>query len=392
MNLRSREYVGTAESVTDEMLLLDPKLIPLIDLIGYDSPATDTKHVWVEDSMFSDEYEVVSVRDYDLETETPPNESVASNENVTRVSDINVGQAKGIRVDDVLSFGDEQLFVRAVRTDGDTGDVTITVDRGHADTESNQIEAGVTLEYMFGLVAEEGQDARKARYKQRVQQFNYTQIFDEAVVITNTALSISQYGISDLYEYEKQKKQKELALHLEKALITGVRYKTPNETAGKGETHMMGGLHHFCDTRVKAEMTYKDYVDIAQELFEMGALNPSNPNYLIMMGQDQKRKVNKMDVDKVVLDPESSKRGQIVSAIVTDFGTLPILMNKNCRPDEIYIIDPSKLSVRPLEGRSWQHQQLAKTGDRTAGMLFGEFTFEVRQPETMIRIKGLSRK
>lgn len=394
MNFKSRDYVGTTESITDEMLLLDPTLTPLIDLIGYDTPVTNTTHIWVEDSMFADKYEVVSIRDYDLETETPPNESVVSNEKVTRVSEINVGNAEGIRVDDVLYFDDEQLFVRAVQLDKDTKVGTITVDRGHADTKISEIVAGTTIEYMFSLVAEEGQDAREGRHKKRISQFNHTQIFDESVVITNTALSVSQHGISDLYEREKQKKQQELALHLEKALITGVRYKTPLEDLvdGKNETRMMGGLHHFCDTRVKSEMTYDDYVDIAQELFEMGALNPSNPNYLIMMGQDQKRKINKMDVDKVVLDPESNKRGQIVNAIVTDFGTLPVLMNKNCRPDEIYIIDPSNLSVRPLIGRSWQHQPLAKTGDRTAGMLFGEFTFEVRQPETMIRIKGLSHR
>lgn len=391
--LGSQEYVGTVESVTDEMLLLDPKLTPLIDLIGYDEETTSTTHSWYEDAMFADEFAVASIRDYDLGTEEIPNESVVPKELVTRFSEINIGPAEGVRVDDVMQFDGEQVLVRAISTDSNTGDVTITVDRGHAGTEMAEIAQGSVLKHLFGLVGQEGQDARESRQRQRVRYFNHTQIFDETIEVTGTAQAVSQHGITDLYEYEKLKKQKELALHLEKALIQGIRYETVQESGSDTKiTRMLGGLRQYCNTRNKSEMTLEDYIDVAQDLFEMGALSPSQNNYVIMMGMDQKRIVDKIDSDKVVLDPASTKRGQVVNAIVTDFGTFPIMVNDNCPRDEIYIIDPKKLSVRPLKGRSWSHQLLGKTGDRTAGIVFGEYTLEVRQPETMIRIKGLSHR
>lgn len=83
---------------------------------------------------------------------------------------------------------------------------TLTVERGYAGTTPAEIPAGAVVEVQF-VEGQEGADARDARYKPRKRVSNITQIFDETISITGTAAVVSNYGIDDLYEYEKQKRQ-----------------------------------------------------------------------------------------------------------------------------------------------------------------------------------------
>lgn len=354
---------GSVESVTDEILLLNPIKTPLINLLGFGDEVTNTEHVWFEDSMFS--YEAKAPAD-----ESEPGATVVAVESVG-----------DLRVEDVIKNGDEHILVEEIDSDAKT----ITVRRGYADTVVEPITDGKKLEVLFSEAAE-GKDFRKSRFKPRQRQYNYTQIFDDTITVTGTAQAVSQHGIDNLYENEKQKKQFELALHLEKALINGIRFQTPD-----GNVRQMGGLRYFAETIEKTEMTYDDFVDVAQGLYEQGAISPESHNYVIMVGSHQKRKLSRLQSDKVIIDRDDKKRGQIVNEIVTDFGTLPIVLNDNLAPDEMFIIDLDKLSINPLKGRSWQHKFLGKTGDRIEGQIVGEYVLVARHPQTMRHIKGLSR-
>ena len=363
MRFDTKMIVGGVESVTDEMLLLNPIETPLINLLGFGEEVTNTEHAWYEDSMFS--YKTVAT----------------ANESEQGATVIAVESVGDLRVDDVLQNGEEQILIETI----DDNNKTITVRRAYGETELESIEAGKKLEVLFSETAE-GQTFRRSRFKPRERQYNYTQIFDDGITITGTAQAVGQYGIKDLYEYEKQKKQLELAGQLEKALISGIRFQTPD-----GNVRQMGGLRYFAETIEKTEMTYDDFVDVAQDLYEQGAISPESHNYVIMVGSHQKRKLSRLQSELVVIDQYSEKRGQIVSEIVTDFGVFPVVLNKNVAPDEMFIIDLGKLSINPLKGRSWQHKHLGKTGDRIEGQIVGEYVLVARHPQTMRHIKGLNR-
>ena len=363
MRFNKTMIAGSVESVTDEILLLNPIKTPLINLLGFGDEVTNAEHVWFEDSMFS--------------FETKAN----TDEPDTATTVIAVESVGDLRVEDVIQNGEEQILVESI----DDEAKTITVQRAYGNTTAEPITTGKKLEVLFSEAAE-GKDFRKSRFKPRQRQFNYTQIFDDGITVTGTAQAVSQHGIDDLYEYEKQKKQFELALHLEKALINGIRFESPD-----GNVRQMGGLRYFAETVEKSEMTYEDFVDVAQELYEQGAISLDGHNYVVMVGSHQKRKLSRLNNDKVVIDRDDKKRGQIVSEIVTDFGTLPIVLNDNVAPDEMFIIDLDKLSINPLKGRSWQHKYLGKTGDRIEGQIVGEYVLVARHPQTMRHIKGLNR-
>ncbi|WP_231583601.1 MULTISPECIES: DUF5309 family protein [unclassified Bacillus (in: firmicutes)] len=209
----SNNLIGVKESVTDEFLLLNPLQTPMLNLLGFGQAVTNVEHVWFEDEMFDQG-------------------STLTRALTAGMKFIDVEETDAFRPKQVIRIGEELILVTKVE-----GSKKLTVVRGYAGTEAEAHEADETVEFMF-VEGAEGADARDSRYKPRKRVSNITQIFDDSVELTGTAQAIAQYGINDAYEMEKQKKQLELALQLEKAVINGVRYE-------RGNTRMMRGVRSF---------------------------------------------------------------------------------------------------------------------------------------------------
>jgi hypothetical protein len=351
--------IGKKQSVVDEILLLNQHQTPLINLLGFADPVTQTLHQWFEDEMYGDE-------------------STVNGAKTNSDTSIVVVDAEPFRVGHVVKIGEELLLVTAV------SGKTLTVTRGYAGTTASSIANGALIEVQF-VEGTEGADVRAARYKARKPVSNITQIFDESVEISGTAEAITQYGISDLYEYEKQKKQLELALQLEKALINGVEYQN-------GETRQMKGIRQFIQTNVVnvSGAISLDAVDnLAQDIYEAGGFKGAG-NYKVIVGAKQKRKLSKLDTNKVSITRGENARGEVVDKLVNDFGEFEIALNNNLASDELLFVDVNRMAIRPLVGREFFHKFMGEKGDYTVGMLVGEYTLEFQQEKAHGRLKGLN--
>jgi len=353
--------IGKRESVVDQILLLNPHQTPLINLLGFSQPVTQVEHVWFEDEMFADE-------------------STVSGAKTAADTSVVVADVEPFRANQVVKIGEELLLVTAVNT----GTKTLTVTRGYAGTTAAAINDGAKVEVMF-VEGVEGADARSARYKARVRKSNLTQIFDDTIEISGTAQAVTQYGIQDLYEYEKQKKQLEVALQLEKALINGVKYEN-------GQIRQMAGLRSMIATNVTnvgGALTAEAINNLAQAIYEKGGF-ASGGEYKVMVGAKQKRAISALDANAIRLTRSENTRGQVVDMFVTDFGQFEIVLNNNLAPDELYIVDVNRMAIKPLQSREFGHTFLGQKGDYTTGMIVGEYTFEFRQEKAHGRLKGLS--
>lgn len=358
----SGELVGKRESVVDEILLLNEHQTPLLNLLGFSTPVTQVEHTHFEDEMYSDESEV----------------TVAAEAEKT---EIEVADVEPFRANQVVKIDEELILVTAVDVSGKK----LTVQRGYAGTTAAALMEKDIVEVQF-VEGAEGNDAREARYKPRKRVSNFTQIFDETVSITGTAAAVSNYGIDNMYEYEKAKKQLELALQLEKALINGVKYESEN-----GLTRQLGGVRNFIKTNVvnaNSELSDEFINDAMQKQYEKGAFT-SGGNFKIMVGAKQKRAISNFDKSNIRLDRLDNGRGKVVDHFVSDFGAAEILLNNNLAPDELLIVDANRMAVKPLQGRDFSHEYLGKKGDYYEGMLVGEYTLEFRQEKAHSRIKGL---
>lgn len=356
----SGELIGKRESVQDQLLLLNPHQTPFLSMIGFSTPVSQVEHVHFEDEMFADESTVVGAK-------------AAADTSVV------VANAEAFRADQVVKVGEELLLVTAVNPTSKT----LTVTRGYAGTTAVDIVEGAKIEVQF-VEGQEGRDAREGRYKKRVRKSNLTQIFDDTVEISGTAAAVSQYGIDDLYEYEKQKKQLELALQLEKALINGIRYEN-------GTVRQMDGVRNLVKTNVTnlngAELTIDTINDSLQSIYTKGGF-ATGANYEIIVPARQKRVIGKFDKELVQIAQSDVGRGTVVNRLITDFGEFNVSINDNLSPDETLIIDKNRIAIKPLHGREFAHEYLGKKGDYLQGMIVGEYTLEFLQESAHARIKG----
>lgn len=356
----NNDLVGKKESVVDEFLLLNALQTPMLSLVGFGQAVTSVEHIWFEDEMFAQE-------------------GVTSKAALIDATEIEVEDAEAFRKLQVVRAGDELILIVAVEG------TKLTVVRGYAATTAAALTKGAVLEVMF-VEGSEGADARDSRYKPRKRVSNITQIFDESVELTGTAMAVAQFGVDNEYEKEKQKKQLELALQLEKATINGIRYEAGNK-------RMMRGIRSFIETNVqnvagKEAVADKHLIQAFRDIFEKGGMNTGG-NFKIIVGATQKIAISQFANAQIRLDRLDNGRGQVVDHYVSDFGAAEIVLNNNLRPDEILIVDANRISIRPLTTREFSHEFLGKTGDYMKGMLVGEYTMEFLQEQAHAKIVGL---
>jgi hypothetical protein len=354
------DLIGKKQSVVDEILLLNPHQTPLLNLLGFSEAVSQTSHQWFEDEMINDETKVNGAQT-----------NVATS--------VVVVDGSIFRANDVIKIADELLKVTAVSTN------TLTVTRGYAGTTAAAIADQAKVEFQFSEGVE-GADARSARYKARAQKSNKTQIFDDTVQLSGTAQAVTQYGISDLYEYEKQKKQLELALQLEKALINGVSYES-------GNVRQMAGVRSFIQSNVTdaaaGAVSATLLNDSLQAIYEKGGF-ASGGNFKIMVPAKQKRAISAIDNNKLYITQAENSRGQVVDQFVSDFGQFEIVLNNNLDAKELLIVDTNRMAIRPLVGREFFHKYMGDQGDYVTGTLVGEYTLEFKQEKAHARIKNLA--
>lgn len=359
----TNDLIGKKLSVVDEILLLNPHQTPTLSMLGgFGEAVTAIEHQWYEDEMFATESTVVGAK-------------TASDTTVV------VLDAEAFRPHQVVKVGEEFILITAVNATTKA----LTVVRGYATTTAAAISDGARIEVMF-VEGAEGADARQGRYKPRKRVSNITQIFDDAIKISRTAQAVHQYGISNLYEYEKQKVQLLKALELEKAVINGIRYEN-------GETRQMRGMRSFIQTNVLpaagAAVADTHLLSLAQAAYDAGGFKEGGV-YKYLAPAKQKIKISNFNSDKIRVEQTQDSHGRVINWIVNDFGRFEVVMNDNLDNDEIMFVDSSRIKVRPLVGGEFFHKFLGEQGDYTEGMIVGEYTLEFKQEKAHSRIKGLA--
>lgn len=353
--------IGKKQSVVDELLLLNPLQIPILTLLGgFGQPVHNTQHEWNEDEM----YKFASVTG-----------GLAAADTTT----LNVATGNGalFRAGHVIQMESEMLKVTAVSTDA------LTVTRGYAGTTA-AIHADTTVAKILFTEGVEGADARAARAKARVNKYNYTQIFDDTIEVSGSAVEVAQYGFDNLYEYEKQKKIAELAFQLERALLDGIRYTS-------GNIRQLGGIKYWVTTNVAnasaADITKKMLNDMVQAVSDNAGLSAGR--YVFMASPTQKRKLGTLDAASLLIGRADQTRGETVKTIVTDLGEYPVYTNPNMDAGDLMFLDLNRMRVRPLGARSFSHEYLGKKGDSYNGQLVGEYTFEFKEEKAHARLINL---
>jgi hypothetical protein len=323
---------------------------PLLNRIGIGRAIASTRHEWWDDVLTP--LSVTLNANYD-----PGLDAV----NMTLVS------TKGLLVNTILKHND--VIYKVTEVSSDTA-IKVAVVSG----SNVAISSGEDLEILSNAGLE-GDEYVDSAYTQKVKRFNIMQIFRDYIKITGTQLNLEQYVNEDIFVDEVNRKLENLRRMLEKTLIKGVRVEATDNTT----IRLMGGLDYFISqegivsSATFTEANFKAFLKLIWDkrgfIGEAWMHPTALENFLAL------------NASSVRIDQTEDKVGRTVRTFVSPYGETVLRIHNEIPTNKIYVFDPAKVSVLPLQNRQFTYEQLAKTGDYIKGQIVGEYTVEFRNPD-----------
>ncbi len=365
-----------AEDVSDIVGIVSPFETPLLDHLGDPNrSATSTRHEWLEDALLPNSDAIESGH-------------VFTDADVDTTFDVDNGDRFKIG-DQIQADGSrEVMFVTGVSTD------TLTVTRGYGGTTAENLAAGDVIQ-ILGNAALEGGDRPATRFTNRVRQSNWTQIFTSSVEVSGTELAVSQLGIADELDYQKQERLRELIRDVENCVINGTSASSSPQGSGTIRRTMQGIIPSL-STNVftpgvggfpaDASLTEEQLNTALREVWEQSS---GNVDTIVVNGL-QKRKINGFVTSGRSFGSTETRFKDLVSVYESDFGICRVVLSRWIPADTVLLLDSSRVDVLALAGRSFHFKRLASDGDKEVGQVIGEYTIELRNENAHGLIEGLA--
>lgn len=375
--------------------VLSPSDTPLLRAIGRDSlrkPCVQVKHEWLEDELRG----MTTVTSGLNNTTDPVSVTLTTAAHTAYFrgtggtgSPADYTLAGSVNAGDIVRLWDANGEELAIVTN-----VTATVvdlDRSQLGTTpvSHTTSCNMTI---VGTFQPQGlSTVGLARTTTYANQFNYTQIFEDAFYQSATQAATDKWTESGDRAYQWAAIIKVMGIQMERALIYG-RRQQPTTTVGAqtGPAGAMQGIRPYISTNVYnksgALLTLPMLEDALQAIWEQGG-----EARLAVMNATQKRRVNTfLDAYRQV-GYDSTTVGTRVERYDTDFGTLDVLLDRHMPTDEVLILDPARIGFGPMTGRALHTDQAPiQSTEAKVWEIVGEYTAEVRQEKAHARIYGLA--
>ena len=354
-----------AEDVSSLITLTSHLDTPFLDFIGNPStPANNIKYEWLTEAS---------------NAKSDPLATTVNDSLTTIVATDGTKFKAGM----IIRIGDELMLVDSIATH------TLTVNaRGYGDSTAAAHTAADTI-HIVAWPALEGEDAPASRETSRTRVYNYTQIFDATVSISESEKNVNQIGIANEYEHQKALRLRELNQDLETAVFTSSWHSTTPQGSTTVRRTMQGMMYYFSTnaTNASAATLGKDnFTGWARTAWSNGARNMN----LITCNAFQKSKFDDFITSARRYGPSDELMKLKLDIVETSFGDFNVMLNHNMPDDEIWLLDTSLIQVKPLKNSSWQHKPLGEVGLSEKGIVWGEYTLEMKNEAGHARIYGLA--
>jgi len=228
---------------------------------------------------------------------------------------------------------------------------------------------------IIGDANPEAQEYTDSTYEQKIKRYNVTQIFTEYLKFSGTQMAVQQYVNEDVFLDEVQKKIALMKVLLERNAWLGVRV----DPSDNSTPRLFGGIKWFIDQEgitVSAQFNEENFNAFLKQIYDANGtireawMNPATQAYF-----------NALNSDKIIVDRGDTTVGRLVTAYLSNYGTLAIRTTPHLPEGMIVVFDTTKVAVKPLRNRQASYEELAKTGDLVKGQIVGEYTLEFRNPD-----------
>lgn len=226
----------------------------------------------------------------------------------------------------------------------------------------------------------EGADATFGTLTPTVMRNNYTQIFSEAIQVSDKADVVATHGRKKEFAYQMAKVAAQLKRDLEFVLVGAASTKAAGSSS---VASTMDGVYAQIDATsvVKSgasdgskPLIEDDLLLALQKAYENGAdptrihVTPTNSLKLAAFAKaaGRYRTLETGKNDKAIVN--------VVNLYVSPFGEQKVEINRFQLAGRTIVFEPDMWTKAVL--RPWERKNLAKTGDSTKAMLLGEFSLK----------------
>lgn len=203
---------------------------------------------------------------------------------------------------------------------------------------------------------------------------NVVQMFQKTVTVSDTEMALPHYGINNPMSYQTEKRLKELARDMEKALIAGTR-----ASGNSGVARQMAGAIVQITTNKTARasgtsLSEDEFNAMIAGIYDSGTDASVD---LILTGSYLKRVIDKWTT-AVTRNVSASEKRQVLTIAFyeSSFGVHEIRLSREVPTSAVLGVDTSKWRTAYLTGRRTSATPLAKTGSATKVLIEGEATLE----------------
>lgn len=224
----------------------------------------------------------------------------------------------------------------------------------------------------------EGYSAAYTDISAPTRSTNIVQLFGKEVRVSNTEQRVAHYGMGDPYTYQLQKKMKEMARDIEKALVAGTR-----ASGDSGVARRLNGAIALITTNKTARnsgtsLTETEFNDIMADIFTNGTDISVDK---VFTGATLKRAISAYTAGSTKFTQADGKRlYNTVSVYESDFGVHMIHLEREvpsaANAKGILCVDSSKWRVAYLTDGRPQHIPQGLSGSAKNGLIETELTLE----------------
>ena len=362
---------NVAIDMSDTLAMISPFDVPLLQLIGKDSlktPCVAVKHEWLEDVLRPLDTAIATVGEF-------------SGVGAVTTSTVTAGQGTYIRAGDILLIDSELMLVSSIATD--TLNIVVG-NRGYGGSTAAAHLTLATIKIVGNVnVQDAGQGASRSTTKTGL--FNYTQLYEDTIVVTSTAQAIKKWVEQNEMSAQLMRALRIAWINWERTLLYGRKVASASTVASA-----MDGILVRLATNVYA----KAGVTLTEE-FVLQAMNDSwtqgGQIDTIVLNSFQKRQANKFLDSQRMTTRTDRVAGVIVDTYTSDFGTADIVLDRNMPTDTVLLIQKDRIGFGPLTDHALSAAPVeTSTRTKDAMQIIGQYTSETRNEAAHAKITGLA--
>lgn len=219
-----------------------------------------------------------------------------------------------------------------------------------------------------------------------VRHSNVVQLFRKVITVSDTELALPQYGMNDPFEYQTQKRMKEIARDIELAAVTGTR-----ASGSSGVARQADGAIALITTNKTAQTSGTCFAESVLLNLLSGVYSGGTDEDvdLLLTGPALKLAIDKFTTNTTkYLDATAFEQALRVDTYMSSFGIHKIVLSRQVPNGAVLGVDTSKWRTAWLVNRRVSIKPLSKTGSSTKALMEGEATWEALNEKSSFYASG----